>query len=339
MSSSIPFIRAAVIAPMLCWLREHERDPAPLLERADLAWLPLDDPLFPMPLRPGIRFLVEIARAEGPDAPCRIANGHSGFNIGLPGAAAFSGTTLLDGLHRMVRAMPMHCTHEIFTVSDGPGGIHFRDGWTTDIGDGEARHLVQQYVAALMEMICRTIAAPRPCMASIAMVPHPVAGLDHLRRWFGDRLAVAAGANLDIVITSEAAASPVPAGIRETALRELTASPHTVLRQGPSIADDVVMLVTAMLARTTPSLARAAVAAGVSPRTLRRRLAQEGHSFTELVEQARARIALRRLRDGPAPALNELAREVGYANQATLSRAVRRWTGSTPSDLRTSGHS
>lgn len=333
MSSSIPFIRAAVIAPMLHWLRENGRDPAPLLARADLEWMPLDAPFFPMPLRSGIRLLTEIARVEGPDAPCRIVVGRSAFEIGLMGAAAYSGTSLRDGLDRMVRAMPMHCTHEIFNISDSPGGIHFRDGW---ISDSEARHLVHQYVAALMQMICRTIVGPQPCITSIAMAPHPVEGMEHLRHWFGEGIATAEGPHLDIVIASDIADHPVPADIRERALQEMAVAPLTVLRQGSSLSEDVGMLVTEMIPRTTPSLTRTAMAAGVSARTLRRHLAQEGHSFTDLVEQARARIALRRLRGESAPSMNELARELGYANQATLSRAVRRWTGSTPSDLKRS---
>jgi len=328
-------IRVAVIAPMLRWLGELGRDPAPFLDRADLAWVPSDDPLCPIPLRAGIRLLVEIARAEGPDVPHRVVDGRSGLEIGLIGAAAFSGATLIDGLQRAALAMPLHCTHEIFTVRQGVDAVHVRDGWAMDLGDAEAKHLVQQYVAALIDMVCQTIAAPRPCLARVAMVRHPEAGLDHLRSWLGERLSESSTGLLDIEVAGDVANIPIPAALREAAAQ--SGQQARPLREGPTLSDDVLTLVTAMLACTPPTLDRVADAAGLSARTLRRRLREEGQCFSGLVEQARARVALRRLREEPNLAMSTIAREIGYADQATLSRAVRRWIGRTPRDVRGTG--
>lgn len=318
------------------WLYEHGRDPAPFLERAGLAWVPQDDPYLPIPLRSVVRLLVEIARAEGPDAPYRMVNGRGGFEIGLIGAAAFSEPTIRDGLHGLARAMPQHCSHEIFVVTDDSEGIHVRDSWATDIGNAEARHLVQQYVAALIEMFCSKITAQLPCVSKVTMAPHPETGLCHLRPWLGDRLEASDGATLDILIDSRTADSPVPSEIREAVLQQLASRTPTALRQGRSLSDHVVTLATGMLGRTTPSLDDVAAAAGLTKRTLRRRLSEDGNTFSSLVEQARAQVAIRRLREERFLPLNDLARELGYANQATLSRAVRRWTGMSPRDFRKS---
>ena len=334
--ASIPFIRAAAIAPIRRWVSEHGRDPGPFLERAGLAWVPQDDPYLPIPLRSVVCLLVEVSRAEGPDAPYRIVNGRGGFELGLIGAAAFSEPTMRDGLRRLARAMPQHCTHEIFSVTDEPNVIHIRDGWAIDIGDGEAKHLVQQYVAALIEMFCSKVGAPGPCVSKITMVPHPETGLRHLRAWVGDRLQASDRATLDIMIASEAADTPVPSAIRETALQRLPSHPPKDLRPGQNLSDDVISLAIAMLGRTPPSLDGVAAAAGLTKRTLRRLLGEEGKRFSDLVEQARAEVALRRLREDPSLALNKLSRDLGYANQETLSRSVRRWSGISPRDFRKS---
>ena len=333
---SIPFIRAAAIAPIRRWLTEHGRDPRPFLERAGLAWVPQDDPYLPIPLRFVVGLIVEVSRAEGPDAPHRIVNGRGGFELGLIGAAAFREPTMRDGLHALARAMPQHCTHEIFSVTDELNVIHVRDGWVADIGNAEARHLVQQYVAALIEMFCSTVGAPGPCVSSIAMVPHPETGLRHLRPWLGDRLRASDRSTLDIAIASEAAETPIPSAIREAALQRLPSHPPKDLRPGQDLSDDVIYLAMAMLGHTPPTLDIIAAAAGLSKRTLRRRLGEEGKKFSDLVEKARAETGLRRLREEPSVAFNELSRELGYANHATFSRSVRRWTGMSPRDFRKS---
>ena len=81
-----------------------------------------------------------------------------------------------------------------------------------------------------------------------------------------------------------------------------------------------------MVPRTKPSVDAVAAAAGMSGRTFKRRLNKEGTSFTDLVGGTRAGIAMARLQEPAPPLLRDLAAELGYANQETLTRAVRRWT-------------
>jgi AraC-like DNA-binding protein len=67
-------------------------------------------------------------------------------------------------------------------------------------------------------------------------------------------------------------------------------------------------------------------------RTLQRRLAAEGTSFSALVEGVRREAALTGIA-GPA-SMADLSAQIGYANQSSLTRAVRRWTGAPPVALR-----
>jgi AraC-like DNA-binding protein len=81
------------------------------------------------------------------------------------------------------------------------------------------------------------------------------------------------------------------------------------------------------------SLELAAELAETSPRTLERRLAEEHTSWRHVVDRARLEICLRMLRNTDHP-LAAIAHEVGYSDQAHLTRAIRRWTGESPSDYR-----
>jgi AraC-like DNA-binding protein len=82
-----------------------------------------------------------------------------------------------------------------------------------------------------------------------------------------------------------------------------------------------------------PGLDATARRLGMSSRSLQRRLREEGSAFSERVDDARRRATLRWLRC-PEVSLAEVAYLVGFKEQASLTRAVQRWTGKTPSQLR-----
>jgi AraC-like DNA-binding protein len=82
-----------------------------------------------------------------------------------------------------------------------------------------------------------------------------------------------------------------------------------------------------------PTLEATARRLGMSSRSLQRRLREERSTFSELVDDARRRATLRWLRC-PEISLAEVAYLVGFKEQASLTRAVQRWTGQTPGALR-----
>jgi AraC-like DNA-binding protein len=76
-----------------------------------------------------------------------------------------------------------------------------------------------------------------------------------------------------------------------------------------------------------------ACALGVSERSLRRRLAEEGKPYPKLVNEALAFIAKTCLLD-ERRTIAETALELGFADNTTFHRAFKRWTGLTPSEYR-----
>lgn len=76
-----------------------------------------------------------------------------------------------------------------------------------------------------------------------------------------------------------------------------------------------------------------AVAMGMSRQTLYRRLKAEGVTFGQVLDALRHRLAVDYLRGGRV-SVGEAAFLVGFSDAAAFSRAVRRWTGQTPRDVR-----
>ena len=87
------------------------------------------------------------------------------------------------------------------------------------------------------------------------------------------------------------------------------------------------------LSEGVPTVADVADRLGLSGRTLQRRLAEQGHAFQDLVDEARQDLANRLLRRTDY-ALAEVAFLTGFSEQSTFTRAFKRWSGQTPATYR-----
>jgi AraC-like DNA-binding protein len=72
-----------------------------------------------------------------------------------------------------------------------------------------------------------------------------------------------------------------------------------------------------------------------SERTLMRRLAEEGVTFNEILQQLKASLAIRYLEED-GMSISRIAWLLGYQDASSFSHACRRWTGKSPRDLRLS---
>jgi AraC-like DNA-binding protein len=88
-----------------------------------------------------------------------------------------------------------------------------------------------------------------------------------------------------------------------------------------------------LLAGQKPRLEDVALELRVSPRTLQRRLLEEGITFHNLVEEARREMAQHYLRQ-PSLELNETAYLLGYEDPNSFIRAFHKWEGTSPGEWR-----
>ena len=129
---------------------------------------------------------------------------------------------------------------------------------------------------------------------------------------------------------------PVVQG-RDTLAAFLRAAPGNVMRPHaarPSVIDRVQLcLRQCPPEQPPPSLPALAQSLGVSPRSLRRRLQDQGLSYRHLKDEARRDIALEWLARSDLP-LTEIGERLGFSDPSTFHRAFRRWTGSAPGAFR-----
>lgn len=115
------------------------------------------------------------------------------------------------------------------------------------------------------------------------------------------------------------------------AVAELEAAAATVLDQR-----EIVATLSARVEAALPdvlSLSDHARALAISERTLRRRLAEVPASYFDVVDEVRRHIVDRRI-TYPQLALADLAAQIGYTDERSLRRSVRRWFGKSPTELR-----
>ncbi|MGB5201103.1 MAG: helix-turn-helix transcriptional regulator [Sedimenticolaceae bacterium] len=110
-----------------------------------------------------------------------------------------------------------------------------------------------------------------------------------------------------------------------------------------TIKNDCQSAIEALMPRGYPAIDQVAEQMGSSVRTLQRRLLEAGVTYTTLVEQMRHDLACRKLETTQLH-VAEIARDLGFKDHSSFSRAFMRWTGMPPRAYRqsldrTGGHS
>ena len=119
-------------------------------------------------------------------------------------------------------------------------------------------------------------------------------------------------------------------------LKILTAHADDLLAERHSVTGLQSMVANQLTSLLPSGEARAAVVArqlGMSPRSLTRRLTEEGTTFGEILEQLRQRLASRYLADDRM-SVQQIAWLLGYSEVGAFNHAYKRWTGTTPSRTR-----
>ncbi|NJL46535.1 MAG: helix-turn-helix transcriptional regulator [Leptolyngbyaceae cyanobacterium SM2_5_2] len=107
---------------------------------------------------------------------------------------------------------------------------------------------------------------------------------------------------------------------------------HEALYRSAPASDFVTalqQLITVLLSKGYPDIEQVAEASGMSVRSLQRRLAAAGLSYSHLVERVRFNLAVKWLQE-PSLRLSDIAMDLGYTDSGNFSRAFKRWTGVSP---------
>ena len=330
MTSAIPLVRAGAIVPFERWLIRHDRPAAALLREADLPAEPHLDMTQPISLHRTLDFLAAMQRREGPDIGCRVVTAQSVFDLDAIGDAVLAAETPRDAFKRIAAAFPRHSSHEIFYITPTGTGICIHEALAMRM-PADAAHVLQQYVAMLALHLCRLATGESAPPVGFAITPHPQVGTAHLQPWLGDDVTVSDSGELRIEIPASVLDLRLP--WTAPGVLSMHKSRHLDRIGAASLSDSARVLIDWMLAEGEPTVDRLAAAAGRSRRTTQRMLASEGTGFAALLDEVRHRRALLQIAAGGA-AVADIARDLGYSNPSSLTRAVRRWTDESPRALR-----
>lgn len=129
----------------------------------------------------------------------------------------------------------------------------------------------------------------------------------------------------------------IPNPRADLGLRELLDRQASALLEAMPGAEALDKALQQVLLRLLPdgavSLDRAARALHLSARTLQRRLEEKGTSWQTVLDKTREALARQYLGDRSL-SLGDIALLLGYSEQSAFNHAVRRWTGTTPRQIR-----
>ncbi len=327
----IPLVRAAPVRAFAGRIEELGADVEPLLERSGLSARVLVEPAGEtlLPLAGVANFLELAGRWTGvEDLGLQVGASLDLRQFGHFGIFVATGTTLGDGLGRAFDAWPGFNSGERSWMS--------RSGNLVDVHHRfmhpDAR-CWEQLTAFSLAVYLRFIASaagpgwsPTALHVPLRKLPgadaHPLLANTALR--FGSPWTT-------ITMPASVLARPLPRR------GDPKAPPHGRRWENAMPAGDVASalqeVITGLLPDGYPAMTRVAVAVGMSPRTLQRRLQARGQSYAGVVSKARFTEARRMLHD-PARKIIDVALDLGYSDPAHFTRAFERWAGIPPREFR-----
>lgn len=128
-------------------------------------------------------------------------------------------------------------------------------------------------------------------------------------------------------------ALPAQANPHVADVRLLTRSIVTKRRETP-LVDRLSQMVLRDLNTQAIEQERFAREMGMSSRTLRRKLTEQGSSFQQVLDECRMRQAVFEFRVRPDLSIAQIALRLGYAEHSNFTRAFHRWSGVSPQAYR-----
>ena len=279
--------------------------------------------------------LLEVAAAETdcPDLGLRLAGQQDPAVLGPLAVAIENSPTFGDALDCATRFLFVHSPAlTVAQVADPAGrpgvvGLVFR---STDPDPLPPQ--VVDLGLGLLHRIIMLLYGGRYGLRSVHLPHQPLAPVARYTEFFGADVRFGRPDAL-LRIPEHLKATPLPGGdqvLRDLAL-DYMRSNFPVPEQ--TVTHRVHLLLTRSLGSSPVDVAAIARLLQTHPRTLQRRLAAEGTTFDTLLDAVRRAAAHRLITQTDVP-LSQVTAMVGLAEQSALSRAVRRWFGVSPRDLR-----
>jgi AraC-like DNA-binding protein len=329
-------IRSQVVPIFVAWLSANGGDAAAVIER----WrLPADVTTVRevvVPLRTVHEVTAEIAeRMDDPNLGLHIAMRLPRGSYGLIEFIGRNAPSLREACGRFVRyASLINETHIIALDESGSSmALTQRCPGEPLVGGRHANEMFLALVVRIVRELTELVEASGAIRSVMFAHPAPADDAEH-RAFFRCPLAFGRGENR-IEFERSLLEQPLKGG-DEALLSVLDEQAQRFVREHPPKTDGLSRIreqVQIAVKNGQPTLERVAEALRSSPRTLQRKLTDEGTTFNRLVDQVRQDLARLYIADARL-ALGEVAYLLGFSELSAFSRAFKRWTGLTPARYR-----
>lgn len=313
--------------------QERGLDAARILARSRLKASDLDDPALELDASQELCVVGNLIRAcRQPGLGLEVGMRYNFASYGLWGLGLISSATAGDAMALALRFIPL--TFAFCRISGELDGEMYTVNFEApDVEPAIQRFLVERDVAAASRLM-REVMGPEFALSRFTLqhtVERGAGWIESLLRIGGARPEFGASSNS---LSSDSRllglrlpqANPVTVAMCERACEELMARRRVRLGTGEYLRQ---YLSTAPL-NMTPDLPQAARALGLSDRTLKRRLQDEGISYRILLAEVRGRQANQLLEDETL-SLTDIAERMGFSDLSSFSQAYKRWFGVAPS--------
>lgn len=245
------------------------------------------------------------------------------------GYAVLASATLKDAFERIVRYRRL--IGDVMSLRLTDLGDRYRLEIDVSADPGVPYHAVDA-IASLCVRQARALHRPRPCNPLLVTFARPEPfDVEPYTEVF--RAPVRFGADANTLEFARAdVEDPLPAGNAELARGNDEVLARFLARQEQArVATRVQQALLEALPDGAPSKGAIARKLGMSARNLQRHLADEGTSFKDVLNDARADLARTYVAEQRL-SVTEVAFVLGFADTSAFSRAFKRWTGASPRD-------
>ncbi len=332
-TSVIPYIGIQAIRPLLDTLRTRGLEAKPLLAEVGVDDLPLGDPDARLPLGCLDRLWDRAATHLGDDdLGLHVAETVDVNSFGLLSYLGTASANWGEGLQRVLRYFRLLSDGSRYELAVCDGVATITATQDTPV-HAPVRQRVEFTVSALFCYARRAIAGDWRVLDVFFEHARPADVAEH-RRLYG-QLPRFATPHSGFSFARELLDRPLLTGNPALAelLERLAARLFADLPRTTTVAGALRELVIRDGFERELTVAAAAHRLHLSPRTLQRRLREEGTSHQEVVDDARRVLAHRMLTQSRL-GIAEVAFALGFSEPGALHRAFKRWTGMTPAEYR-----
>jgi AraC-like DNA-binding protein len=326
--NAIPTATGWIARAAFAWASER-LNAEPLLKRAGLTLQQIKALDARIGARNQIRFLDVIARELSDEfLGIRLAQHFDLRELGLLYYVQASSETLGDALRRAARYCTIH--NEGVNITYRQSEYISMTCEYVGVARTADRHQMEFFIATLVRL-CRQLTGRQLCPSRIQLMHRRTEVPPEFRTFFGCDIVF--GSDIDEVAYPKAYAylPVVDADLYLNSLLVKYCDEALSNRRKMSGAWrlGVENAIAPLLPHGQARISEISQRLGVSPRTLERRLACEGMTFSRVLDELRFDLARRYLQERDLP-ISEVAWLLGYRETSAFNHAFKRWTGKTP---------